>query len=112
MQDVSAATLRIALDGVVGETYHISTDRMVSIRELVEMILSSLGKDFASGVEIVPERPGKDQAYMLDSSKLRATLGWRDEIELEAGIAECVAWAERFRDHLLTMLSWDYQHKP
>lgn len=112
MRDVSEATLRIALEGRVGETYHISTDRMVSIRELVAMILERLGKEFDACVEIAPERPGKDQAYMLDSTKLRSELGWRDAVGLEDGIAECVAWAERFRDHLLSMKSWDYEHKP
>lgn len=112
MRDVSDATLRIALAGKVGETYHISTERMVSIRDLVAMILARLGKDFDACVEIAPERPGKDQAYMLDSTKLRSELGWRDTVALEDGIAECVAWAERFRDHLLSMKSWDYEHKP
>ncbi|WP_439579725.1 GDP-mannose 4,6-dehydratase [Elioraea sp.] len=112
MRDVSEATLRIALAGKVGETYHISTERMVSIRDLVAMILARLGKDFDACVEIAPERPGKDQAYMLDSAKLRSALGWRDTVALEDGIAECVAWADRFRDHLLSMPSWDYEHKP
>lgn len=112
MKDVSEATLRIALGGTVGETYHISTDRMVSIRDLVGMILSGLGKDFDASVDIAPERPGKDQAYMLDSAKLRSALDWRDQVSLEQGIAECVAWAERFRGHLMAMPSWDYEHKP
>lgn len=112
MRDVSEATLRIALAGKVGETYHIATERMVSIRELVAMILARLGKDFDACVEIAPERPGKDQAYRLDSTKLRSELGWRDTVALEDGIAECVAWAERLRDHLLSMPSWDYEHKP
>lgn len=112
MQDVSAATLAIALDGKLGETYHISTDRLVSIRALVEMIIAGLGKDFSECVDVAPERAGKDQAYMLDSSKLRRELGWADRVTLEQGIAECVAWAERYRDHLLAMPSWDYEHKP
>ena len=112
MRDVSEATLRIALDGTVGETYHISTQRMVSIRELVAMILAQLGKDFDACVEIAPERPGKDHAYRLDSTKLRRDLGWRDTVALEDGIAECLAWAERFRGHLLSLKSWDYEHKP
>lgn len=112
MRDVSEATLQIALGGTVGETYHISTDRMVAIRDLVAMILAGLGKDFDAAVEIAPERPGKDQAYMLDSAKLRTRLGWHDTVSLENGIAECVAWAGRYRDHLLSMASWDYKHKP
>lgn len=111
MRDVSDATLRIALEGRVGETYHISTDRLVSIRELVEMILKRLGRDFGESVEIVGERPGKDTAYMLDSGKLRRSLGWTDEVSLERGIEDTIAWAERFRDDLMT-LPWDYQHKP
>lgn len=111
MSDVSDATLRIALQGRPGETYHISTDRMVSIRELVEMILARLGKDFASSVEMAPERPGKDTAYRLDSTKLRDELGWADKLTLEQGIDDTLAWARRF-EHELMGMSWDYRHKP
>ena len=110
MTDVSDATLRIATDGQVGQTYHISTDRMVSIRELVEMILARLGRDFDASVEMAPERPGKDTAYMLDSSKLRSELGWSDKVSLEQGIDDTVAWARRFQDQLMA-IPWDYQHK-
>jgi dTDP-glucose 4,6-dehydratase len=112
MRDVSEATRRIALDGRNGETYHIATERMVTIRDLVAMILQGLGRDFAETVDMAPERPGKDQAYRLDSGKLRRELGWRDEVPLEQGIAACVAWAERYRDHLLAMPSWNYEHRP
>ncbi len=112
MRDVSEATLKIALDGRDGETYHIATERMVSIRDLVTMILRGLGRDFADTVELAPERPGKDQAYRLDSGKLRRALGWSDAVTLEQGIAECVAWAEGHRDHLLAMPSWNYEHRP
>jgi dTDP-glucose 4,6-dehydratase len=111
MTDVSDATLRIALHGRPGETYHISTARMISIRALVEMILTNLGKDFAATVDIVGERPGKDTAYMLDSGKLRAELGWSDRIALEQGLEETIAWAARFKDDLLR-LPWTYEHKP
>jgi dTDP-glucose 4,6-dehydratase len=84
---------------------------MTSIRELVEMILERLGKSFSSMVDIVPERPGKDVAYRLDSSKLRRELGWSDRISLEQGIEETIAWAQEFKDDLVK-LPWDYVHKP
>src|SRR5258708_1202521 len=77
MTDVSDATLKIARTGTLGDTYHISGYELVSIRTLVEMILARLGKPFDDCVEIAPERPGKDTAYMLDSIKLRTELGWR-----------------------------------
>jgi dTDP-glucose 4,6-dehydratase len=111
MDDVSAATLLITQKGAVGETYHISTDRIVSIRELVEMICGMLAKPFEDCVEMAPDRIGKDSAYWLNSQKLRKTLGWTDKISLEEGIQQTVAWA---RDNLeiLAKQPQNYIHKP
>jgi dTDP-glucose 4,6-dehydratase len=110
MRDVSDATLRIALNGGQGETYHISGYELVSIRRLVEMILERLGKSFDDCVEVGPERPGKDAAYMLDSFKLRTELGWQDKISLAEGLDEVIAWAERFKSELPKLPS-SYVHK-
>jgi dTDP-glucose 4,6-dehydratase len=100
MDDVSSATWLIATQAPVGETYHISTGRIVSIRELVELICSRLGKSFDSCVEIAGERLGKDSAYWLNSQKLRDTLGWKDQISLEAGIDQTVQWVQSHLDAL------------
>jgi dTDP-glucose 4,6-dehydratase len=111
MDDVSAATWLIAQDAPVGETYHISTDRIVSIRELVELICARLGKDFSHCVEVVGERLGKDGAYWLNSQKVRGTLGWQDALSLETGIDQTIAWIE----NNLTALQKqpvNYIHKP
>ena len=111
MRDVSDATWRVMTDGQPGETYHISTNEIVSIRELVECICARLEVDFAANVEVVGERLGKDAAYMLDSSKVRATLGWTDRITLAAGLEECVGWVEENLE-ALKQLPVDYIHKP
>jgi dTDP-glucose 4,6-dehydratase len=111
MTDVSDATLKIAQNGALGETYHISGYELVSIRALVEMILKRLGKSFEDCVEIGPERPGKDTAYTLDSFKLRTELGWRDTLSLQQGIDDVIAWAERFRTDI-PKLPTKYEHKP
>ena len=111
MTDVSDATLRIAEAGKLGETYHISGYELVSIRTLVEMILARLGMHFEDCVEIGPERPGKDTAYTLDSTKLRTELGWRDRISLAQGIDDVIAWATRFSAEIGKLPS-RYHHKP
>jgi dTDP-glucose 4,6-dehydratase len=111
MTDVSDATLKIARTGNPGDTYHISGYELVSIRTLVEMILKRLGKSFDDCVEIVPERLGKDTAYMLDSIKLRSELGWRDTVSLERGVDDVIRWAERFSSDL-AKLPAKYIHKP
>lgn len=110
MSDVSEATLRIALHGSLGETYHISGYELVSIREVVETILCSLGKRFEDCVEIGPDRPGKDTAYTLDSNKLRTTLGWENKISLQAGIAQTVEWMRHFESDMPQLPS-SYKHK-
>ncbi len=92
IRDVAEATLKIAQNGVNGETYHISTNSFISIRKLVEMIFRMMGANFNDLVEISEERPGKDAAYLLDSSKIRNELGWKDNISLEQGLAETIKW--------------------
>ena len=111
MRDVSDATWRIATQGVIGETYHISTDEIVTVRELVTRIVAKLGADFDACVEVVGERLGKDAAYMLDSRKLRETLGWRDKIDLDTGLDDCIAWVKSNFDALRDQ-PFDYIHKP
>lgn len=111
MQDVSDATWKIMLNGVSGDTYHISTDNVISIYDLVVRICEKLDAPFDEHVEVVGERLGKDAAYHLDSSKLRAELGWKDKISLEQGLDECIAWIRNNFD-VLKNQAYDYQHKP
>lgn len=111
IRDVSAATLAIARESASGETWHISTDEIVTVRELVERICTKLGARFEDSVEIVGERLGKDAAYMLDSTKLRERLGWRDGTALDEGLDECIDWV-RSNFNSLKNEPFDYQHKP
>jgi dTDP-glucose 4,6-dehydratase len=111
IDDVAAATLAIAQRAPAGECYHLSTDRFVSIRELVTMICGLLGADFDRVVRVTADRPGKDAAYLLDSRKVRTTLGWHDTVSLEDGIRATVDWVER---HFAALRAQplDYIHKP
>ena len=111
MKDVSEATWRIAQEAPLGETYHISTNEIVTIRELVERICRMLEMRFEDSVEVVGERLGKDAAYMLDSSKLRQKLGWKDKISLDAGLADCMTWVKGNLAELKQQ-PFDYMHKP
>lgn len=110
MKDVSDATWRIMLNGNNGDTYHISTSEIVSIRELVERICEKLGKPSEDHIEVVGERLGKDSAYHLDSSKLRNELGWCDRISLDQGLDECIRWVQQHFDALKSQ-NYDYVHK-
>jgi dTDP-glucose 4,6-dehydratase len=111
IRDVADGTLRVARQAPLGEIYHFSTSRNISVRALVELIARQMKVDFNKYVDVVGERLGKDAAYLLDSTKARETLGWQDQISLEQGIEETIAWV---RDNLdiLKQMPFDYIHKP
>ena len=111
IRDVSEATWRIMKNGHDGDTYHISTNDVISIRELVERICTKLNVRFEDHAEIVGERMGKDSAYHLDSTKLRTQLGWQDQITLDQGLDESIAWAQ-VNFEALKAEPYDYIHKP
>jgi dTDP-glucose 4,6-dehydratase len=111
MQDVSDATFRIALTGRVGETYHISTRNYLSIRDLVEKIANLTSVPFSDLAEVTEDRLGKDQAYLLESKKLRDELGWVDKISLDVGLKNTLSWIDKNLDILKTQNA-DYVHKP
>jgi dTDP-glucose 4,6-dehydratase len=111
IKDVADATLRVAQHGVSGETYHISTRETVSIRGLVEQICVSMGKKFEEVVEVSEDRLGKDEAYLLDSRKIRNDLGWTDRLSLEEGILHALEWLDNNLE-ILQKQPDSYIHKP
>jgi dTDP-glucose 4,6-dehydratase len=93
IHDVVEATYLLALSSVVGETFHISTNELISIRALVREIHDVLGQK-EEKIERSPERDGKDLTYQLDSSKIRAQLGWEDRVGLSEGLEQVHQWLQ------------------
>ncbi len=93
IDDVSEALTLIIDKGRLGETYHISTKSYLKISKLVQMICKDLKVEYKKCIVKTPDRIGKDNAYLLDSSKLRK-LGWKDKIDLNEGIFRTKKWIE------------------
>jgi dTDP-glucose 4,6-dehydratase len=77
--------------GRIGETYNVGSGLEKTIAEIADAVLGALDKP-DSLKTIVPDRPGHDRRYLLDSSKLRSELGWREEIGFDEGLEETVRW--------------------
>ena len=110
MRDVSDATLRIMKESSSGEIFHIATNDSITIRSLVELICDLMGVRFEDYVDVAEERLGKDSAYLLDSSKVRNTLDWKDQVSLKDGVLSVLQWIEKNLD-ILKQQSFDYIHK-
>ena len=83
--------------GRVGETYNVGSGVEKSIAEIADLVLELTRKP-GDLKQIVPDRPGHDRRYLLDSSKLRDELGWAPEIEFGDGLRETVDWYAERRD--------------
>jgi dTDP-glucose 4,6-dehydratase len=77
--------------GRAGETYNVGSGVERSIEEIADLVLGLTGKP-ESLKTFVPDRPGHDRRYLLDSSKLRRELGWEPEISLEEGLRATADW--------------------
>ncbi len=83
--------------GRIGETYNVGSGVERSIEEIADGVLAGLGKP-SDLKTIVPDRPGHDRRYLLDSSKIRAELGWEPQIPFAQGLTDTVRWYEANRE--------------
>jgi dTDP-glucose 4,6-dehydratase len=93
IKDVSEGYFRVMKKGVIGGTYHLSTNEFISIKSLVHKIAKLLNKDFDKHTIMDKyERLGKDSAYKLSSKKIYRELGWRPNIKIHDGIMDTINW--------------------
>ena len=91
VDDHARAIERVLEAGRVGETYNVGSGLERSIEEIAGTVLELTGKP-ESLKTIVPDRPGHDRRYLLDSTKIRHELGWQPEISFEEGLRATADW--------------------
>jgi dTDP-glucose 4,6-dehydratase len=94
VSDHCAALDLLIESGAVGEVYNVGGGNGVRNIDLTREILRLAGKP-PSLIRPVPDRPGHDRRYCLDSSKIRG-LGWEPRIPFAQGLADTVSW---YRDN-------------
>lgn len=94
------ALLLAMLRGRAGESYNIggrSERRNIDVVRQICAIMDDLAPDGAASprtrlIEHVPDRPGHDERYAIDCSKIERDLGWRPATSFEAGLRRTVEW--------------------
>lgn len=93
--------------GRSGEVYNIGGVHEVPNLDVIRLILKILGKP-ESLIRFVKDRPGHDRRYAIDSSRIRAELGWRPESDFESALRRTVEWYLEHREWWERIRSGEY----
>jgi len=98
VEDHADALLLVLEKGSVGRSYNIGGHNERSNLELVRSICTSLdalrpaAAPYADQITFVSDRPGHDQRYAIDASRIKYELGWTPSVTLDEGLRKTVEW--------------------
>ena len=83
--------------GRPGETYAVGGNAEMGNLDVVHAICGILaellpGRDYASLVTFVQDRPGHDRRYAIDAARIRRELGWAPAETFATGMRRTVQW--------------------
>jgi dTDP-glucose 4,6-dehydratase len=116
--DHCRALWQVATRGKPGETYNIggnserpNIDIVHTICRLLDERRPRPGKSYDSLIEFVRDRPGHDNRYAVDFSKLKSELGWKPTQSLESGLEKTVDWYLEHLDWCANISEAGYQRQ-
>ena len=100
VEDHVRALTRVFEAGAVGESYIIGGRAERTNLEVVLTLCACLdrlhpradGRPYESQIAYVADRPGHDQRYAIDPSKLERELNWRAQMSFEEGVEATARW--------------------
>lgn len=109
---------KVLAKGEVGATYNIGGNNEKTNIEVVNYICDLLdeikpqknGQSYRKQINFVKDRPGHDQRYAIDASKISNELDWRPEETFDSGIKKTVQWYLDNQDWVKNIVSGDYKN--
>jgi dTDP-glucose 4,6-dehydratase len=85
------AVIAADVDAVAGEVVNVATGVDISVSEIADLVLESLGKPSSLKVH-VEERPGQVDRHVGSTEKAKRLLSWRARTSFAEGLERTVAW--------------------
>ena len=98
VDDHARALHLILTKGVPGEKYNVGGRNERTNLQVVQAICDVLDGIMPAAaprrslITFVKDRPGHDQRYAIDASKLERELGWRAQEDFDSGLVKTVTW--------------------
>lgn len=98
VEDHADALLTVLEKGALGRSYNIGGENEAKNIDIVRTICTILDtkrpKDtpYADQITFVADRPGHDQRYAIDPTRLATELGWHPSLTLDVGLEKTVQW--------------------
>ena len=98
VEDHADALLLVVQKGALGRSYNIGGENEATNLELVQKICAILDEKrpgnapYAGQITFVADRPGHDQRYAIDPTRIREELGWRPSVTLDEGLEKTIDW--------------------
>ena len=117
VEDHARAIDLIFHKGEIAETYNIggfnewkNIDIVRLLIRTVDRLLGRAEDEDMNLITYVTDRPGHDERYAIDSSKLQKELGWEPSLQFEEGLEKTVRWYLENQDWLDNVTSGDYMN--
>jgi len=91
VEDFTEAILQIIDKGKEGEVYNVGSSEEKKNIDVIKKLLDILNKS-EDYIEFIPDRPGHDLRYAVDTTKIQKEIGWKPKVSFEEGLRKTVEW--------------------
>jgi dTDP-glucose 4,6-dehydratase len=119
VSDHVRALLKVAINGLDGETYNIGGNNEITNIDVVLKICALLEElapikpkgvqEYKDLIKFVKDRPGHDKRYAVDATKIMNELEWIPNESFETGLRKTIIWYLKNPKWWKDVLSGEYR---